>query len=223
MVGGGIASYTDPIHYIQFSAEEIRAAVEEAEHAHTYVMAHAYTAACIAHAVRAGVRSVEHGNFLDDDTARLMSARGAFLVPTLSAYETMWDEGLAIGMPPELHAKIGPVLDVGPAELEVAARHGVRMVYGTDLIGPLHRHQSLEFAIRARVLPVIEVIRQATLHAAELFNLTGQIGEVAVGAEADLIVVQGDPLADLSLLQGQGQHLPLILRAGAIVKAEGFG
>jgi imidazolonepropionase-like amidohydrolase len=218
MVGGGIASYTDPIHFIQFSTDEIRAAVEEAEHAHTYVMAHAYTAECIAHAVRAGVRSVEHGNFLDDATARLMAERQAILVPTLTAYETMWNEGLDIGMPPELHAKIRPVLDVGGAELEIAARHGVKMVYGTDLIGALHRHQLLEFEIRTRVLPAIEVIRQATLYAAELFNMVGRIGEIAVGAEADLIAVNGDPVDDISVLGGNGERIDLVIGRGRIGK-----
>ncbi|TGQ63588.1 hypothetical protein EN829_004370 [Mesorhizobium sp. M00.F.Ca.ET.186.01.1.1] len=83
-----------------------RAAVEEAENAERYVMAHAYTDRCIHHAVSNGVRSVEHGNFLEDETAKLMVQRDAFLVPTLSAYITMWEEGLEIGMPAELHAKI---------------------------------------------------------------------------------------------------------------------
>jgi len=218
MVGGGIASYTDPIHFIQFSAEEIRAAVEEAENASTYVMAHAYTADCITHAVRAGVRSIEHGNFLDDPTAKLMAENQAILVPTLSAYETMWNEGLDIGMPNELHAKIKPVLDVGGSELEVAARHGVKMVYGTDLIGALHRHQLLEFDIRARVLPAIEVIRQATLYAAELFNLVGRIGEISVGAEADLIAVNGDPTRDISLLGGEGERIEMVIGRGRVSK-----
>lgn len=218
MVGGEIASYTDPIHFIQFSSDEIRAAVEEAEHAQTYVMAHAYTSDCIAHAVKAGVRSIEHGNFLDAPTARMMAERQAILVPTLVAYETMWVEGLGIGMPPELHAKIRPVLDVGEAELEVAASHGVKMVYGTDLIGALHRHQLLEFAIRTRVLPALEVIRQATLYAAELFNMVGRIGEIAVGAEADLIAVNGDPTQDISLLGGEGEKIELVITRGRVAK-----
>jgi imidazolonepropionase-like amidohydrolase len=217
MVGGGIASYTDPIHFLQFSKDEIRAAVEEAENAHRYVMAHAYTAKCIEHAVTCGVRSVEHGNFLDDATARLMVERGAFLVPTLTAYTTMWEEGLQIGMPPELHSKIKFVLDVGSAQLEVAKRHGVKMVYGTDLIGPLHRHQSLEFKIRGDVLPSIEVIRSATSYAAELFNMVGEIGTVSVGVRADLIAVDGNPLRDLGLLQDPAK-LSLIIKDGDVYR-----
>ncbi|TIW29514.1 MAG: amidohydrolase family protein [Mesorhizobium sp.] len=219
MVGGGIASYTDPVTFAQFSGEEIRAAVEEAENAERYVMAHAYTARCIRHAVTNGVRSVEHGNFLDDDTARLMVERGAYLVPTLSAYITMWEEGLLIGMPAELHAKIKYVLDVGSASLEVAYRRGVKMAYGTDLIGPLHRHQSLEFTIRREVLPAIEVIRSATSTAAELFNMEDEIGRVAKGLRADLLVVDGNPLEDIGLLQNPDRLL-MILKDGDIYKDE---
>lgn len=219
MVGGGIASYTDPVTFAQFSGEEIRAAVEEAENAERYVMAHAYTDRCIRHAVVNGVRSVEHGNFLEDDTAKIMAERDAFLVPTLSAYVSMHEEGLSIGMPPELHAKIKFVLDVGSRELEVAKRNGVKMVYGTDLIGPLHRHQSLEFSIRGEVLPVIDVIRSATSTAAELFNMSEEIGRVKVGLRADLLAVEGNPLDDLGLLQDPAK-LRLILKDGDIYKDE---
>jgi len=217
MVGGGIASYTDPIHFVQFSGEEIRAAVEEAENAGKYVMAHAYTARCIQHAVRNGVRSIEHGNFLDDETAMLMKERNAILVPTLVAYTTMWEEGLGIGMPPELHAKIKYVLDIGSNQLEVARRHGVKMVYGTDLIGPIHRHQSMEFKIRGEVLPAIEVIRSATSYAAELFKMEDQIGRVRAGLRADLLVVDGNPLEDLGLLQDPSK-LSMIMKDGDIYR-----
>lgn len=217
MVGGGIASYTDPIHFVQFSGEEIRAAVEEAENAGKYVMAHAYTARCIQHAVKNGVRSIEHGNFLDDETAIMMKERNAILVPTLVAYTTMWEEGLQIGMPAELHAKIKYVLDVGSTQLEVAQRHGVKMVYGTDLIGPIHRHQSMEFKIRGEVLPAIEVIRSATSYAAELFHMEDQIGKVKTGLRADLLVVDGNPLDDLNALQDPSR-LSLIMKDGDIYR-----
>lgn len=217
MVGGGIASYTDPIHFVQFSGEEIRAAVEEAENAGKYVMAHAYTARCIQHAVRNGVRSIEHGNFLDDETANLMRERDAILVPTLVAHTTMWRVGLQIGMPPELHAKIKYVLDIGSTQLEVAQRHGVKMVYGTDLIGPIHRHQSMEFKIRGEVLPAIEVIRSATSYAAELFQMEDQIGKVKAGLRADLLVVDGNPLDDLNALQDPSK-LSLIMKDGDIYR-----
>ena len=120
-------------------------------------------------------------------------------------------------MPSELHAKIKSVLDVGPQQLEVAARHGVPMVYGTDLIGPLHRHQSLEFRIRGEVLPAAEVIRHATCNAAALFNMQDRIGRVKQGLLADLIAVQGNPLDDLGLLQAP-EKLTLIMKEGRIYR-----
>nr|WP_255720576.1 amidohydrolase family protein [Acuticoccus kalidii] len=217
MVGGGIASYTDPIHFVQFSKDEIRAAVEEAEHAHTYVMAHAYTDMCIRHAVECGVRSIEHGNFISDDTAALMAQHNAVLVPTLVAYSTMWEEGIEVGMPPELHAKIKPVLDVGSQELEIAARNGVPMVYGTDLIGPLHRHQSLEFRIRREVLPAAEVIRHATCNATDLFNMSDRLGHVREGYIADLIALDGNPLEDIEVLMAP-EKLALIMKDGRVFR-----
>lgn len=120
-------------------------------------------------------------------------------------------------MPAELHAKIRPVLDAGPRQLEIAARHGVPMVYGTDLIGPLHRHQLLEFRIRGEVLPAAEVIRQATCNAAALFNMQDQIGRVKEGLRADLIALQGNPLEDLDLLQAP-ENLSLIMKDGRIYR-----
>lgn len=218
MAGGGIASYTDPIANDQFSEEEIRAAVEEAAMANLYVMAHTYTSRQIARCARFGVRSVEHANFLDAAAAAEVAAAEAYVVPTLVCYETMWDEGLEIGMPAELHAKIKTVLDVGTTSLEIAARHKLKMAYGTDLIGPLHRHQSLEFKIRAQVLPVIEVIRAATCYAADLFQKTGELGTTAIGACADLIAIDGNPLDDIDLLVGQGENIALIMKSGHIYK-----
>lgn len=218
MVSGGIASPTDRITNTQFSLDEIRAAVEEAEAAGIYCMGHAYTARAINRALECGVRSIEHGNLLDESSARLFVEKGAYYVPTLVAYETMWKEGLEAGMPPNLHAKIIDVLDSGLKALEIAHRHGVQIVYGTDLIGVLHRHQSLEFTIRAQVQKPIDVIRSATCIAADLFQLTGKIGIVAPGAFADLLVVNGDPTRDLTLLQGQGAQLQAIMKEGTFFK-----
>jgi imidazolonepropionase-like amidohydrolase len=94
------------------------------------------------------------------------------------------------------------------------------MAYGSDLLGPMHRHQSEEFVIRARALPAHEVIRSATADAARLLRMEGAIGCIAQGAFADLVAVEGDPLQDLALLTRQGRHMPLIMKAGRIVKNE---
>jgi imidazolonepropionase-like amidohydrolase len=95
---------------------------------------------------------------------------------------------------------------------------GLPMAYGTDLLGEMHRHQSEEFVIRGLVLPAHEVIASATHIAAKLLRLEGKIGTIAPGAYADLIVVDGDPLQDLSLLTFQGRHFKLIMKNGSFIK-----
>lgn len=220
MANGGIASPTDPIAFLGFSDAEITAIVEEAHNAQTYVAAHLYTDEGIARAVRLGVRSVEHANLIQAATARLMHERGAIACPTLVTYEALNNEGASYGLPPSSVAKIDDVRLRGLESLEIMRQAGVKMAYGTDLLGAMHRHQSEEFVIRGRVLPAIEVIRSATVNAAELIGMPGKIGVIAPDAYADLIVVDGDPLADLSLLTGQGGHLPIIMKSGDFIKNE---
>jgi imidazolonepropionase-like amidohydrolase len=220
MVSGGVASPTDRIDSTQFSEAEIRAAVEEAEAANIPVMAHAYTARAINRALRCGVDSIEHGNLLDDSSVALFRDLQKFLVPTLSTYRALADEGLAAGMPPALHTKVFQVLDAGLQALERAHRGGVTLVYGSDLLGPMHRHQLLEFALRGEVQAPIDVIRAATVNAAALFRRAGELGVVAPGARADLLVVQGDPLRDLAVLRDPDSNLRAILKDGAFVRNE---
>jgi imidazolonepropionase-like amidohydrolase len=218
MVSGGVASPTDRIDSTQFSVDELRAAVEEAEAANIPVMAHAYTARAINRALRCGVDSIEHGNLLDDSSVALFRETGKFLVPTLSTYRAIADEGLAVGMPPAQHAKIFQVLDAGLQALERAHRGGVTTVYGSDLLGPMHRHQLLEFALRGEVQSPIDVIRAATVNAAALFRRTGELGVIAPGARADLLVVEGDPLRDLAVLRDPKRNLRAILKDGVFVR-----
>ena len=223
MANGGVASPTDPIHFLQFSSDEISAIVEEAHNAGTYVAAHLYTDAAIKRAVECGVRSVEHANLIEPPTARLMREKGAIACPTLVVYQALAEEGAALGFPPDSVAKIDDVRLNSPRSLEVLHEAGVPMAYGTDLLGGMHRRQSEEFLIRGRVLKPIEVVRSATCHAAMLLGMTGQIGCVAPGAFADLIVVDGDPLSDLALLTEQGRHMPIIMRGGVFAKNDNAG
>ncbi len=202
MASGGVASPTDRIDSIQYSAEEMRAIVEEAEAANRYVAAHAYTARAVNRALELGVRSIEHGNLVDDRSVALFAEHDAFLVPTLVTYWALKQEGREHGLPESSWRKVDQVLDSGLAALERAARGGVKLVYGTDLLGGMHRHQSHEFRLRAEVQPALDILRSATSTAADLLNLTGEIGTLTPGAHADLVVVDRDPLEDIGVLAG---------------------
>jgi imidazolonepropionase-like amidohydrolase len=220
MASGGVASPTDPVHFLGYSRGEITAIAEEAAHADTYVMAHAYTARAIKRAVECGVRTIEHGNLIDDDAAAAMRVRNAIAVPTLVTYEALAADGARLGLPPESIAKIAAVREAGLRSLEIFRRNGIPMAYGSDLLGPMHDRQSEEFVLRAQALPPHEVIKSATSTAAEVLRMEGKLGVVAPGAQADLIAVAGDPLKDLSLLGDQGRHMPLIMKSGIAVKNE---
>lgn len=220
MLSGGVSSPTDRISSTQFSHEELAAAVEEARAAEIYCMAHAYTPRAMQRAVIAGVRSIEHGNLLDQPTADLIRKHAAFLVPTLVTYDALAREGTEAGLPLAMQAKLSEVLQSGVRALELAARSGVDLVFGSDLLGAMHRHQLTEFAIRGEVQKPLDVIRSATINAAKLFNLEGQIGVVAPGAYADLLVVEGNPLEDLRVLQQPDRYLRVIMRQGELIRAD---
>ncbi len=220
MANGGCASPTDPIHFLGFAREEVQAAVEEARNAGTYVSAHLYTDDSIRRAVECGVHSLEHCNLIAPETARLAAEHGAVAVPTQVTFEQLAAEGVSLGFPADSIAKVEVVRTRGLEALAILREAGVAMAYGTDLLGDMHRHQSEEFVIRARVLPAHEVIAAATHVAARLCHLEGQVGVVAPGAYADLVVVNGDPLRDLSLLTRQGAHLPAIMQGGRFVKRQ---
>ena len=216
MASGGVASPSDPIWNLQYSGEEMRAIVEEAQSWRTYALAHAYTPEAISRAVEAGVRSIEHGNLLDAATAARMHEAGAYLVPTLVTYFAIDELGRTLGFPAASVAKVKDVLDAGLASLEIAKAAGVPMGFGTDLLGETHEQQSREFSIRAQVLSPAEILRSATVVNAEILNRSGELGVISPGALADLLVVDGDPLENLSLLEEQGKHLAVIMKSGQL-------
>jgi imidazolonepropionase-like amidohydrolase len=217
MASGGVASPSDPIWNTQYSDEELRAIVEEARSWRTYALAHAYTPEAIARAVRAGVRSIEHGNLIDPPTARLMAEAGAYLVPTLVTYEKIAELGRALRFPEASLRKVHDVLEAGLGSVEIARSAGVPLGFGTDLLGETHAYQGHEFAIRARAEKPLEILRSATRINAELLGRSGEIGTIAPGARADLILVDGNPLDDPSVLEGQGERIPLVMKGGELL------
>lgn len=220
MASGGVASPTDPVGAYGYSEDEIRAIVDEAHGRQTYVMAHTYTAEAIERAVRLGVRTIEHGNLIDEGVAKLMAEKGAYVVPTLVTYEALANEGAKYGLPPDSVEKIAAVRTAGLASLEIFKRAGVKMGFGSDLLGPSHRLQSDEFRIRAEVLSPFEVIQSATLIGAEVLNMQGKLGQLTMGAIADVLVVNGDPYKDINCLLGQGDHIPFVMKSGRIYHNE---
>lgn len=217
-VSGGVTSPNDPLASAQYTDAELEAIVEEALHWGTYVAAHAYTPAAITRAVRAGIRTIEHGNLLDRESAREMAQRGAYLVPTLVTYEAMRRKGPELGLPPQSLEKLGAVAEAGLHSLELAIEAGVQIGFGTDLLGDLQAYQCDEFSIRAEVQAPVDILRSATQVNARILGKEGVLGVVQPGATADLIACIRDPLRDAAVLRGQGEALTLIVKDGRVVK-----
>jgi imidazolonepropionase-like amidohydrolase len=219
-LSGAVDAPTDRVDSTQFSMEELRAIVEEAEAANLYVAGHAYTSRALNRGLEAGVRTIEHGNLMDESSIPLFKGHDAFYVPTLSTYHSLAARGAALGVPADAMRKLGPVLEGCFASLELAHRAGLRIAYGTDLLAEMHEDQLREFELRTQVQTLADVIRSATTVAAQLLCLEGQIGVVSPGALADLIVVDGDPLRELQALSDPVRHLKLVMKAGRIYRNE---
>jgi imidazolonepropionase-like amidohydrolase len=220
MLSGGVASPTDRVDSTQYSMEELRAVVEEARAANRYVTGHAYTAEAVNRGLEAGVGCIEHGNLMDASSIELFQRTGAYYVPTLATYAALAEEGLEHGFPADQHRKVFDVLDAGLRALELAHRAGLPIVYGTDLLGGMHRRQLTELTLRAQVQPAADVLGSATTVAARLVGLEGRIGVVAPGAFADLLVVDGNPLNRLEVLADPDRRLRLVMQAGRLHRNE---
>lgn len=218
MLSGGVASPTDRVDSTQFSDDEIRAAVEEAAAANRYVLGHAYTAKSVNRGLELGVRSIEHGNLIDHRSVQLLLEKDAFLVPTLVTYERLKQDGAAFGLPEASQNKVDDVLYAGLDALKLATDHNVKIAYGSDLLGGMQPHQSEEFAIRAKVQTSQQVLRSATTTAAELLRQEGGLGIVAPGAFADLLVLDANPLDDVSLLGDADNSIHSVIKGGRLLQ-----
>lgn len=217
MASGGAMSPSDELDTTQFTVEELRAAVEEAAAVGTYVLAHAYSARAIKQCLAAGVRSIEHGNLMDEETARAIQAAGAFLVPTMVTFEAIARHGKEYGIPEASLRKIEQARERSVESLALAQRLGLRIGSGTDLLGPMESYQSLELELKGQVLSPMEVLVAATRTNAELFGWGDRIGTVEPEKLADLLVIEGDPLRDLALFQRHEETVRLVMLEGEIV------
>jgi imidazolonepropionase-like amidohydrolase len=214
MASGGIMSPNDPLESLQFTVEEMAAAVQAARSFGKYVMAHCWTPGAMNNALDAGVRSLEHGSLIDEATAQRMKAEGAFLVPTVAILEIL---ARASQIPDFSRAKLDMVRGAAAEGVAIAARAGVSIGSGSDLLGPRQSRRASEIVEKARLLGAMGAIVSATRTNAELFYLQDRIGTVEEGKDADLIVVDGDPLADPACLV-DARNIKLVVKTGVVVK-----
>jgi imidazolonepropionase-like amidohydrolase len=216
-VSGGVASPSDPLDSVQYTAAELTAVVTEAAHRNTYVAAHAYSSESICLAVEAGVHSIEHGNLIDRDAADLMAANGAILVPTLATYQAMSDFGAEYGLPQANLTKNTRVYEAGLGSLELARDAGVTMGFGTDLIGETQSMQNSELTIRAEVLSPQEILHSMWVVNARLCGLDGRIGVLREGAFGDVVVSRVNPLDDLHGFADHERAVSHVIQGGNVV------
>jgi imidazolonepropionase-like amidohydrolase len=217
MVSGGVASPNDPLDSLQFTVEEIRAAVGEARSWKRYVCAHAYGADAIARAVECGVRSIEHGNLIRETAAKAIKDAEAFLVPTMVTYEAIYREGKRYGIGDHQIAKIDMARQQSIQGLTYAYKAGCKIGSGSDLLGDMATQRAVEFELKGQVMKPMEVLLSATKVNAELFRMSHKIGSVEPNKYADLIVLEGNPLKNLRAFQNQ-DNLKVIMKDGRVYK-----
>ena len=226
MAGGGVSSYFDPLDTTQYTLEELKAIVTEAEHWGTYVAAHAYTDAAVQMCIDAGIKSIEHGPFLTEKTLKRMAKEDVWLSPQAYLFGMTPEDLNIVGTPAEL--KMRQVNSDSDVVMKLAGKLGVKVAWGTDLFGPLDKQalQPLEFRARAHYFSNVDILRQATSLNAELLKLSGlrhpytegALGVIEEGAYADIILVDGNPLDDIELMVDPATNFRLIMKDGVIHK-----
>jgi imidazolonepropionase-like amidohydrolase len=223
MAGGGVASPYDPIDVTQYTAAEIRAAVEAAENWGTYVMVHAYTPRSIQQAIRAGVRCIEHGHLVDDATAQLMAETG-----TWWSLQPFLEDEDAIPIPdPVARLKQREVTEGTNRAYALARKHGIKVAWGTDTLfdASLATRQGKQLAKMTRWYTAAEVLISATSGNAALLACCGErnpypgkLGVIETGALADLLLVDGDPISNIRLIEDPEKSFVLIMKGGTVYK-----
>jgi imidazolonepropionase-like amidohydrolase len=214
---GGVLSPTDPFDSLQFSYQELRAAVEAAADWHTYVLAHCHTSDAIRRALSAGIRSIEHASILDEDAAQQIVASDAFAVVTLAVkYDLLADPDRA-GLTPSQLTKLRAVESQVHRSIEIMGETGVKVGSGSDIVGPLQDRRGRELSNKAKFMSPSDAIATATTGNAALFYMEDQIGTVEVGKDADLILVEGRPLDEIEVL-ADPDKIAAVIKGGRVYK-----
>lgn len=217
MTSGGVASPSDPFDSLQYTPEEIRAVTVETDHRHTYTTSHAYQPEAISLAIENGVRCIEHGNLVDAPTAARMAELSVAIVPTLVTYKAMREIGAEMGLPQVNQDKNKGVFEAGLTSLEIAETAGLEIGFGTDLLGEAQPWQNQEFAIRAEVQSAESILRSVYQVNPRLCRREGQVGVIAPGASADLLLSSVNPLDDIAALAAPEKTLDYIVARGDVV------
>ena len=221
MGGGGVMSDYDPIHSLQPSPEEIRAAVQAAGDFGTYVLAHAYTSEAVRRLVENGVRCIEHGLLIDDATAKFVKKNDVVISTQLVVYRALKD---LPGITETNLAKLAVVLEGQENLIGLIKKYDITTGFATDLIGGMYPLLTREFTERAMYWTPAEVLVQATSESAKVIRMAGKLnrhgnfGEIREGWVADILLINGEPLQDISVLRDPGQNLALIMKGGKIIK-----
>jgi imidazolonepropionase-like amidohydrolase len=218
MASGGVLSPNDPLERCQYSEDEIRAIVEECARHGAYVCAHCHPAEAIKRCVEFGVRSIEHGTLINEETADVVAEKGAFVVPTMAVISALTEDSATLSLGAASLKKLSKTQEHALRGLEIMKRAGVKMGFGTDLVGPHHTRQCTEFSIRSQVLSSFDILHSATAVNAEILQMKDRLGVVKPGALADLILIKGNPLTDIDLLAANGRHVTHIMVDGRFVK-----
>jgi imidazolonepropionase-like amidohydrolase len=216
-VSGGVVSFTDRLEDAQFTVEELKAAVEEADARDTYVTAHAHNVKGIRNGLEAGVECFEHGTFLDAETAEAMAAKGAYLVTTFAVTRVFAEKAKDWGIPDEMLPRMAGVEDAMARSLKLAREAGVVVGSGSDLLGPEQDRRGLEILIRSELESPMDAIVATTATNARILRRSDDIGTVEVGKRADIIAVDGNPLTDPKLFDDPSRVV-LVVKNGEIVK-----
>ncbi|HZN13072.1 MAG TPA: amidohydrolase family protein [Acidimicrobiales bacterium] len=216
-VSGGAVSFTDRLEDAQFTVEELKAAVAEADARDTYVTAHAHNVRGIRNGLAAGIECFEHGTFLDEETATAMAAAGAYLVPTFAVLRIFREMAKDWGVPDEIIPRIDGLEEAMAASLKLARDAGVVIGAGSDILGPEQNRRGLELAIRADLGGAMEAIVASTAINARILRQADDIGTVETGKRADLIAIDGDPLNDANVFDDPARVV-LVIKDGQVVK-----
>ena len=215
MATGGVLSVGDNPQASQYSQEEMKAIVDTAHSLGRKAMAHAHGAGGIKFAVLAGVDSIEHGSYINDEDIELMKQHGTYLVPTIYLGDWLLDNYTTLGLTPDMIQKANIVIPEARKNIAHAFQSGVKVAFGTDAAVYPHGLNAHEFPVMVKLgLTPLQAIQSATINAADLLGWTDRVGTLEPGKFGDLIAVEGDPIADTSILE----NIKFVMKGGQVVK-----